>query len=65
MSTFVTRSLNSPQMCRCYIMEPVWKVFTFRENVWMNDISLSSAGRLLQMTAADRSSANSGADDCS
>ena len=28
------------------------KVFSFRENVQMDDVSLSSAGRLLQMTSA-------------
>ena len=41
-------------MRRCYIIE---LLFSFRENVWMDDVSLSSVGRLFQMTAADTANA--------
>ena len=38
MSTFVTNNLNSNQMRRCYIIELVYKVLSFRANVLMDDV---------------------------
>jgi len=40
--------MHSPQMRHCYIIELVWKVLSFCANVWIDDFSISSVGRLFQ-----------------
>jgi len=47
----------------CYVNELVYNVLTFRGNVWMYDVSLSSVDRLFEITAADTGK-RSGTDDC-
>ena len=48
------QSSNAPLL---HYRAGVKKGYSFRENVWMDDVSLSSAGRLFQMTAADTANA--------